>query len=456
VPAYVGNGGSHEGPAERKLTGVAASTDADAGAEGAPTRHRGTFGSLRVPNYRRYAGGQVVALVGTWMQRVAQDWLVLELSGGSPIALGIAAALQFGPILLFSLWAGVLADRMDKRLLLVVSQSGLAACALLLGALDVTGLVALWHVYVLCLLVGCATALDQPVRQSFVIEMVGRDQVANAVAMNAMTFNTARIIGPAIAGVLIAVVGTGWLFLINAASFIGTLGALLSMDRSRLYRPKRLPRERGQLAEGLRYVRAHPELALVLVLVFCIGTFGLTFYATLAVVVRNVFHQGPQAYGLLSTMFAIGTLAGATMAARRAGFGRRPRLSLVVGAAMAFGALEIAVGLMPTYLAFGLMLIPTGAAALTFTTAANASVQLSVAPTVRGRVMALYMLLFVGGTPIGGPLVGWLAASFGGRAPIVLGGAVSLLAAAVCGILLARTTGHWGGSRDHGSVDNVP
>ena len=392
-------------------------------------------------NYRRYAGGQVVSLIGTWMQRVAQDWLVLELSGGNPIALGIAAALQFGPILLLSLWAGVLADRLDKRKLLLASQIALAVCAVVLGTLDVAGVAELWHVYLLCLLVGCATAVDQPVRQSFVIELVGRDQLTNAVALNAMTFNTARIIGPAIAGVMIAAIGTGWLFLINAATFVGTVAALLSMDRAKLQRAKRVPRARGQLREGLRYVRSHRELALVLALAFCVGTFGLTFYVTLAIAVRNVFHGGPEDYGLLSTMLAVGTLGGAFLAARRAGSGFRPRPSMVVGAAMAFGALEIAVGLMPTYLAFGLMLIPAGAAVLTFTTAANSTVQLTVAPTMRGRVMALYMLLLVGGTPFGGPLVGWLAAEYGGRAPIVLGGAVTLVAASVCGLLLARMHG---------------
>jgi len=395
-----------------------------------------------VRNYRRYAAGQVVSLVGTWMQRVAQDWLVLELSGGNPVALGVAAALQFGPILLFSLWAGVLADRLDKRKLLMASQAALAVFALVLGILDVSGVAQLWHVYVLCLLLGCATSVDQPVRQSFVVEMVGREQLTNAVALNAMTFNTARIIGPAIAGVMIAAVGTGWLFLINAATFVGTIGALLSMDKAKLLRPTRLPRAKGQLRAGLRYVREHRELATILALVFCVGTFGLTFYATLAIAARNVFHGGPQAYGLLSTMLAVGTLAGATLAARRAGNGARPRPSVVVAAAMAFGVLEAAVGLMPTYLTFGLMLIPAGAAVLTFTTAANSTVQLSVEPTMRGRVMALYMLLFVGGTPIGGPLVGWLAAEYGGRAPIVLGGVVTVVAAATCGLLLARAGRH--------------
>jgi MFS family permease len=429
VSAYVGGPG---GPPEGSAT-----VDAVQPVE-IPAQSKGTLSSLRVRNYRLYASGQVGSLIGTWMQRVAQDWLVLELSGGNPIALGIAAALQFGPSLLLSLWAGVLADRMDKRRLMMASQAALGGCALVLGLLDVGGFVVLWHVYLLCLLVGCASAVDQPVRQSFVIEMVGRAQVANAVAINAMTFNSARIIGPAIAGVMIAATGTGWLFLINAATFLFTIGALLAMDRAKLCRPERVPRDKGQLREGLRYVREHRELAILLALVFCVGTFGLTFYATLAVAVRNVFHLGPTAYGLLSTMLAVGTLAGATLAARRAGSGVRPRPAVVIGAAMAFGLLEVAVGLMPTYLTFGLMLIPAGAAILTFTTAANSAIQLSVVPTMRGRVMALYMILLIGGTPLGGPLIGWLAAEYGGRAPIVLGGAVSFLAACLCGVLLAR------------------
>lgn len=429
MPAFVGRGDdSSEGPA----TAVDVSS-----VETQPGAKR-TFGSLRVRNYRRYASGQILSLIGTWMQRVAQDWLVLELSGGNPIALGLAAALQYGPILLFSLWAGVLADRMDKRWLLLVSQVALGGCALVLGLLDVCGVAELWHVYLLCLFMGFATAVDQPVRQSFAIEMVGRAQLANAVALNAMTFNVARIIGPAIAGVMIAATGTGWLFLINAVTFLFTIGALLSMDRTELHQPERVPRAKGQLREGLRYVREHRELAIMLALVFCVGTFGLTFYATLAIVARNVFHRGPAAYGLLSTMLAVGTLAGAALAARRAGAGVRPSPAVAVGAAMAFGLFEVAVGLMPTYLAFGLMLVPAGAAVLTFTTAANSTVQLSVAPTMRGRVMALYMLLLFGGTPLGGPMVGWLAAEFGGRAPIVLGGAVSFLAAGVCGLLLAQ------------------
>ncbi|NUT48805.1 MAG: MFS transporter [Saccharothrix sp.] len=404
-----------------------------------PPRSR-MFGSLRVRNYRLYASGQVVSLVGLWMQRVAQDWLVLELSDGSPVALGIAAALQFAPTLLLSLWAGVLADRMDKRKLLLVLETGLGLCALTLGLLDVTGVAELWHVYLLCLLLGAVSAVETPVRQSFVVEMVGRDQLTNAVALNAMTFNLARMVGPAVAGVMITVVGTGWVFLINAVSFLGVLTGLLLMRVSELHRGAPVPRDKGQLREGLRYVRKRADLVILLCLVFFISTFGLNFYVTLAVLARNTFGGDADAYGLLSTMLAVGTLAGATLAARRSARGK-PRLRLLIVGALAFGVLEVVVGLMPTMWLSGLALIPVGVAMMTFTTTANATVQLAVSPAMRGRVMGLYMLVFLGGNPVGGPVMGWLAEHFTARAPLVVGGVVSVLAAVVGGIVLAKRGG---------------
>jgi MFS family permease len=395
------------------------------------------FGSLRERNYRLFASGQIVSLIGTWMQRVAQDWLVLELSGKDPIALGIAAALQFLPTLFLSLWAGVLADRMDKRKLLMLLQASMGICALGLGLLDVTGVAQLWQVYIFCLVLGCFSAVETPVRQSFVIEMVGKGQVTNAVALNSMTFNLARIVGPAIAGVLITLIGTGWVFVLNFVSFVGVLTGLALMDASRLHRGTPAPRERGQLLAGLRYVRGRPDLVMLMVLVFLVSTFGMTFFTTLAVAAANVFHQDASGYGLLSTMLAVGTLAGATMAARRSTRGR-PRLRMLFIGGLVFGALEIVLGVMPTYLAFGLMLIPIGVALMTFTTTANSTVQLSVTPEMRGRVMGLYMLVFLGGNPIGGPLTGWLADAFGGRAPFIAGGIVSLVATIACALILMR------------------
>ena len=399
------------------------------------------FSSLSERNYRYFAAGQVVSNVGTWMQRVAQDWLVLELSGHSPMALGIAAALQFAPTVFLSMWAGMLADRMDKRKLEILVQGGMGLTALVLGLLDVSGLAVLWQVYLLCLVLGVFSAMDSPIRQSFVMEMVGRRQLPNAVALNSMTFNLARIIGPAVAGVLITLVGTGWVFLINAASFVAVISGLLAMDPKKLYVGPKVPGQPGQLADAIRYVRGRPDILVVLTLVFCVSTFGMVFFTTLANVAVNVFHRSATGYGLLSTMLAVGTLAGATLAARRSTGQAGPRMRLLIASALVFGVLEIVLAAMPTYPTFGLLLIPVGAAVLTFTTNANSAVQLSVSAEMRGRVMGLYMLVFLGGNPIAGPLTGWLAEVFGGRAPFVFGGVVSAVAAVVCGAILARRGG---------------
>ncbi|MGW6447693.1 MFS transporter [Lentzea sp. NPDC055074] len=391
------------------------------------------FGSLGIYNYRLYASGQIISLVGVWMQRVAQDWLVLELSNGSPVALGFAASLQFLPVLLLSMWGGVLADRMDKRKLLLWLESALGICALALGILDVTGVVELWHVYLLCLLLGAFSAVETPVRQSFVVEMVGRDQLTNAVAINSMMFNLARIIGPAIAGVTIVAIGTGWVFLANAISFVGVVGGIWLMRTTQLLRSDPLTREKGQLLSGLRYVRSRPDLMTVMLLVFFIATFGMNFYMTLAIMARNVFGGDADAYGLLSTLIAVGTLAGATLAAKR----KTPKMTVFIGSGVVFGVLEIISGLMPTMLLTGLMMIPVGVAMMTFNTTANATIQLAVEPEMRGRVMGIYMLVFLGGNPVGGPLMGWLG-EVNGRAPIIIGGAVSMLVTITAWIILVK------------------
>jgi MFS family permease len=422
------------GPGDSETREVSSPAETATGRFAAKTG-RSMFGSLRERNYRLFAGGQVVSNVGTWMQRVAQDWLVLELSGRSPMALGIAAALQFLPTLGISVWAGMLADRMDKRRLLLVVQAGMGVTGLVLGLLDVTGAVALWHVYLLCLLLGCFSAVDAPVRQAFVSEMVGRAQVTNAVALNSMTFNLARIVGPAVAGLMITWVGTGWVFLSNAVSFGAVIAGLLAMDPKRLHRVARVPRQPGQLREAVRYVRSRPDLTVLMTLVFLVSTFGMTFFATLANVAANVFHRNADGYGLLSTLMAVGTLTGSTLAARRSTNGR-PRLRFVLGGALVFGVLETTLGVMPTYLSFGLVLVPLGAALITFITAANSTTQLSVPAELRGRVMGLYMLVFLGGNPVGGPMTGWLAEQFGGRSPFLVGGAISVLAAVACGLAL--------------------
>ncbi|SDI52172.1 Predicted arabinose efflux permease, MFS family [Actinokineospora alba] len=406
----------------------------------APPALSGTFSSLRIRNYRLFAAGNLASNLGTWMQRIAQDWLVLVLSGHNPVALGIAAALQFAPTILLSLWAGVLADRLDKRKLLIGVQIGVAACALVLGVLDVTGLVEVWHVYILCFVVGVFFAIEVPVRQSFVAEIVGRSQVTNAIALNSTGFNLARVVGPAIAGLMIVLIGTGWLFLANAVLTLAVVGSLFRMRTAELHRTPKIPRQPGQLMAGLRYVRKRPDIMTVMVLVFFVSTFGMTFFVTLAVVAANVFGKDAAGYGVLSTALAVGTLAGALLAARRSSNGR-PRTRLLLGAAFAFGVLEVVVGLMPTYTAFAIALFPVGLALMTFMTTANATVQLAVAPEMRGRVMGLYMLVFLGGNPVGAPMVGWMAHQWGARSPLYIGGSIAALTAVACGVFLVRRGG---------------
>lgn len=396
------------------------------------------FASLRVRNYRLFFVGQIVSNTGTWVQRIALDWLVLELSGYDPVALGWAVALQFAPTLFLSLWAGVLADRVDKRKLLVGIQAGMMAVAALLGILDVTDVIVLWQVYVLCVAHGVLSAMEVPTRQSFVAEMVGREHVPNAVALNSSVFNLARIVGPAIAGFAIVAFGTGWLFVANAVSTLAVIAGLLLMEPAKLFREADQRAGHGGLAEGLRYVRGRRDLLTLMTLVFFVSTFGLTFFASLAIMAANVFGTHADGYGLLSTLLAVGTFTGALASARR-GSRSHPRLRVLLVAAFGFGALQFGAAFMPTYLLFGLALVPVGFAAITFLNTANALVQTSVRPEMRGRVMGLYVLVLMGGNPIGGPMTGWLADLIDGRAPFYVGGAVSMLAALVCALVIRRS-----------------
>jgi MFS family permease len=402
-----------------------------------PPARTGMFRSLQVRNYRLYASGQLVSLTGTWMQRVAQDWLVLTLTN-SGTALGIVTALQFGPSVLLGPVGGVLADRGDKRRILLATQSALAVVALVLGLLDVGGVVQYWHVLVLATALGVISGIDMPVRQSFVIEMVGKDDLTNAVAINSTIFNSGRIIGPALAGVLITAVGTGWAFIGNAASSAAVLAGLMLMRTDELFPSTPVQRGRGQLREGLRYVRARRDLVLTMVLIFVFGTFGLNFAITCALMAKQVFHRGASGYGLLSTALAVGACIGAILATRRT---TRPSTLFLLGSAAIFSVGEVAAGLMPTYLATTLVLIPTGLAMLSVTTAANSHVQLGVAPTMRGRVMALYLVCFMGGTPFGAPLIGWLAGVAGPRWGLIGGGLVCLVSVAGLAVFVARSRG---------------
>jgi MFS family permease len=392
------------------------------------------FRSLRVRNYRLYAAGQLVSLTGTWMQRVAQDWLVLELTN-SGTALGIVTALQFLPSLLFGLWGGVLADRYDKRKLLLATQTGLALVALILGVLDVTGIVQYWQVLVLALLLGLVSAVDSPVRQSFAVEMVGPDDLTNAVGLNSTIFNSARILGPAVAGVMIAAVGTGWAFVANAVSSIAVLTGLALMRPSELRPSPAIDRVRGQLRAGLRYVWYRQDLLLTMILVFVVGTFGLNFQITTALLAKQVFHRTATGYGLLSTALAVGACVGAVLATRRRA---RPSLLFLLLAALSFGLLEIIAGSMPGFGGTALLLVLVGLAMLSFTTAANSSVQLGVEATMRGRVMALYLMCFLGGTPLGAPIVGWVANTVGPRWGMIGGGVVCMAVAVGMALYLVR------------------
>lgn len=392
-----------------------------------------TFRALRTFNYRVWMIGALVSNVGTWMQRVAQDWLVLTvLTDHSAVALGITTGLQFAPMLLLAPIAGVLADRMPKRRLLMMTQAVMGGIGLALGLLVVTGAVQLWMVYVLALGLGIAAAVDAPARQAFVSEMVPRADLSNAVGLNSAAFHAGRVIGPALAGLLIAWVGTGPVFLINAASYVAVIGSLRRMRVPELSPPPTAALGKGQLRAGLRYVRDRPDLVLVLALVGMVGTFGLNFQMTTALMATSVFHKGPGEYGLLGSIMAVGALSGALLGARR----EQPTLRLVVGATFAFGVFSSIAAVMPTYPLFAISLVPVGLSALTLMTSANATMQLSVSPEMRGRVMALYMAVFMGGTPIGAPIIGWVGAQFGARWTIGVGG-ISALATAAAAVLWA-------------------
>jgi MFS family permease len=371
------------------------------------------------------------------MQRVAQDWLVLELTHNSGTALGITTGLQFLPLLLFSLWGGVIADRYSKRRILMVTQTAMGALALILGVLSLTGTVRLWEVYVLAFALGLATVVDNPTRQAFAVEMVGRDGMANAIALNSAVFNLARIAGPAVAGLVIGVAGTSAAFLVNAASYGAVLIGLKLMRPEELHRVPRAERGPGQLREALAYVKARPQLWMPMILIFFVSTFGMNFQVTTALMSRAVFHTGAGAFGIASAVFALGALGGALLAARRS----RPTIRLLLATAMAFSVFEILTGLVPDYLSFLIALVPTGLTVLMFTTAANSSTQLNTSADMRGRVMGLYMLVFLGGTPLGSPLAGWVAAAFGARMSLIAGGVVSLAATVIMTTLLARWRG---------------
>jgi MFS family permease len=394
---------------------------------------RRSFDSLSVPNYRRYFAGQLVSLTGNWTQTVAEVWLILSLTG-SGVAVGLVTALQFLPILLFGAAGGLLADRSSKRRLLIATQALMAVPALVLLALSAAGTIAPWIVYLLAFARGTVNAVDNPVRQSFVFELVGQARIVNAVSLNSVIVHSARIGGPALAGVLIATVGVEPCFAINALSFAAMIVALSGMDRNALQAAPRGGEEPGAVRAAFRYVRSTPELAVPLALMGLVGTFGLNFQVVLPLLARFSFGGDASAYALLVSSMAVGSVAGALITGARARTGPR----LVAASSLAFGLLSLLAAAMPSLALEALVLALLGAAAVTFAASINSSLQLAVAPQMRGRVMALYSVVFLGSTPIGGPLAGWLAQAYDPRVALLLAASAGFSAAWVAWALRAR------------------
>lgn len=393
------------------------------------------FRSLRIFNYRIWAAGALVSNVGTWMQRIAQDWLVLtELTRHNASAVGLVMALQFAPQILLLPWTGFAADHYNQRKLVFATQASMGALAFVLGLLTVTGVVRLWHVCIFAFLFGCAAAFDAPVRQTFVSELVGDADLANAVALNSTSFNAARMIGPAAAGMVIASLGSGWAFLINGASFAAVLISLSTLRVSELHENARASHEKGSFTEGFRYVWGRPDLKAMLIMLFLIGTFGLNFPIFTSTMAVRVFHTDARGYGLLSSIMAIGTISGALLAAGRE---KTRFVFLFVGAAV-FGVGCVLAAIAPSFWSFAAALVLIGVASLTIMNASNTLMQLSTEPAMRGRVMALRVSVALGGTPIGAPIVGWVADAFGPRWALGIGAASGFAAAAVAAWALLR------------------
>jgi MFS family permease len=394
---------------------------------------RRSFNSLEVPNYRRYFAGQLISLSGTWMQTVAAIWLILSLTG-SGVAVGLTTALQFLPMLLIGAWGGLLADRIPKRRLLIVTQALMAIPAVGLFAVTATGVVAPWMVFLAVFAMGAVNAVDNPARQSFVIEMVGADRVVNAVSLNSVIVQMARIVGPAIAGVMIATVGVVPCFALNALTFLAMIFALRGMDAKRLHTEPVAPRQRGAIRAGLRYVARTPELAVPLALMALVGTLGFNFQVVLPLLAKFSFDGGAMTYAAMVSAMAVGSIAGALINGSHGHTGPR----LIAGGALVFGVAALLSAAMPA-LAFEIVTLAVlGGAAVTFAATINSTLQLAVSPEMRGRVMALYSVVFLGSTPIGGPLTGWLAQAYDPRVALLLAGVSGLSAAWAARVCFAR------------------
>jgi MFS family permease len=393
---------------------------------------RVTFAALSVPNYRLYYGGQAISMVGTWMQMTAQSWLVLALTHSS-VALGAIVAMQTLPVLLLAPYGGVLADRVDKRKVMITLQSAMGVQALTLGLLTVAGAVQVWEIGVLAALLGAGNAFENPARQSFMMEMVGPEHLRNAVSLNSILVNIARILGPAVAGILIATLGEGVCFLVNAGSFVAVVASLVTMDRPALRPTEPTPRARGQLREGLRYVKATPRLAIPLLMMGVVGCLTYEFQVSLPVMASRGLGVGAGGFGFMTASMGVGAVIGGLLVAARGRTGLRP----LVLAASAFGVAMAFATLAPTLAVELVALALAGGASISFMSTGNSTLQLNAAPEMRGRVMALWFVAFQGSTPIGGPIVGWIMDVVGPRAGLGLG-AVACLAVALEGALMLR------------------
>ena len=393
------------------------------------------FRALENFNFRLWTAGGLVSNIGTWMQRVAQDWIVLtQLTHHDATAVGIVTGLQFAPQLLLLPWSGLAADRFNQRKLLMLTQASMGVLATALGILTISGYVRLWHVYVFAFVFGAAAALDAPVRQTFVGELVGDERLPNAVALNSTSFFVGQMIGPAVAGLVIAKTGTGWAFLLNGLSFGAVLLSMYLLRVQELRTNARASRKPGGFIEGLRYVWARPDLRSILVMLFLIGTFAMNFPIFVSTMAVNVFHADARGFGLLSSIMAIGTMSGALLAAGRdkPKFGTLFLGSGVLGIGCALAAFS------PGYWWFSAALAVIGVAALTFTNGTNSMMQLSTKPTMRGRVMAIRVGVGLGGAAIGAPIVGWVANHFSPRWSLGIGAVSAFLAALVAALMMEK------------------
>jgi MFS family permease len=395
---------------------------------------RGTFQSMRVRNFRLFFGGQLISQGGTWMQTIALNWLVLHLSHNNGFLVGLAIALQFTPTLLFGVWGGAIADRFDKRKVLLCTQVAMAGVAVLLSIVDLTGIVQLWMLYVLVFAYGMALAVDNPTRQSFVSELVPAADLPNAIGLSSAIFQLARVLGPALAGVLILAGGTGICFVLNSVSFLFVIGALLMMRPEELHRSAPLGREKGQLTEGLRYIWHTAELRWILLLMLVVGTFAINSPVVLPLLAKITFHSGPEVYSWMSIAMGAGAMIGALFAANRADV----RGTLLYSTGMVFGVSILVAALAPTLTLFIAVLVVVGGGQIAFLATTNSALQLISEPSMRGRVMAVYTITLLGTTPIGGPLVGWVSDAFGPRWGFAIGGVATVVGVLVFGTAYVR------------------